>query len=771
MKNGEKRNRKSSKGTMSEADTQSNCNSKYITHDLGWKLTAVKWGLSLAMCLVVGCYGAILAAFPVESFQNIKETIFQKMVDTPFGSKGGGLLVLFASPLLVLTLLAIINLEVSSRMVTFNREKAKGRASLQKHPLFIGGWMGIVSAAEFLWILLFLVMFTWIMGNYLIRDSRHFDVTSLKPVETVWSKKLKRTASHLGFFGLICLNFLFLPVSRGSVLLRALDIPFEHAVKYHIWLGYFMMTCFTLHGHFYIIAWYSEDSLSKIFNWAPHKVANFAGVIALLAGITMWVTSISWVRKRYFETFFWVHHLYIVFVFFMAFHVGGVLFNVAFCGIFLFVFDRFLRFCQSRGNVGVLTTKLLACGIFELTLIKPPGIKLHALNYIYLNIPEISKLEWHPFSVSSSPYDGDNWLKVLIKPSYGGWTHRLQGLVSDVVKRGRCPSNISAAVEGPYGHESDFFLQYETLVLVAGGIGISPFVAVLRDLLQRYQRQQSNLPSNVHLIWAVQKSEELQLLDLIPASAICPDYRLKFNLQIHAFVTRESSPISLECKPEAPASHLVDQFKKSRILASVSNAEAFNKPMSMVAGTGSNLWITSCFLASLLGYIVVYFSIYYFVVQPFEQESAGDGKPREGLPRWVKGLFNVISLILGVAIFGGFVASLWNYLGRLHQGLSEIGDENSRLLSISNTEDTVYANESADCLVHPSNTHFGQRPNLREIFDGCAKSQQPGANIGVLVCGPESLQISVAETCRAFNNIDYDLHKVAFSYHSLSFDL
>lgn len=76
---------------MSEADTQSNCNSKYITHDLGWKLTAVKWGLSLVMCLVVGCYGAILAAFPVESFQNIKETIFQKMVDTPFGSKGGKL--------------------------------------------------------------------------------------------------------------------------------------------------------------------------------------------------------------------------------------------------------------------------------------------------------------------------------------------------------------------------------------------------------------------------------------------------------------------------------------------------------------------------------------------------------------------------------------------------------------------------------------------------------------------------------------------------------
>lgn len=58
-----------------------------------------------------------------------------------------------------------------------------------------------------------------------------------------------------------------------------------------------------------------------------------------------------------------------------------------------------------------------------------------------------------------------------------------------------------------------------------------------------------------------------------------------------------------------------------------------------------------------------------------------------------------------------------------------------------------------------------------ELFDGYAKLQRPGANTGVLVCGPESLQNSVAETCRAFDTIYYDLHRVAFSYHSVSFDL
>jgi len=58
-----------------------------------------------------------------------------------------------------------------------------------------------------------------------------------------------------------------------------------------------------------------------------------------------------------------------------------------------------------------------------------------------------------------------------------------------------------------------------------------------------------------------------------------------------------------------------------------------------------------------------------------------------------------------------------------------------------------------------------------ELFDGYAKLQRPGANSGILVCGPESLQISVAEICRAFDTISYDLHRVAFSYHSVSFDL
>lgn len=72
---------------------------------------------------------------------------------------------------------------------------------------------------------------------------------------------LELTGLRLGMIGLFCLVFLFLPVARGSVLLRLVDIPFELATRYHIWLGHLTMLLFTLHGLLYIIAWALQGEL------------------------------------------------------------------------------------------------------------------------------------------------------------------------------------------------------------------------------------------------------------------------------------------------------------------------------------------------------------------------------------------------------------------------------------------------------------------------------------------------------------------------------
>lgn len=109
----------------------------------------------------------------------------------------------------------------------------------------------------------------------------------------------------------------------------------------------------------------------QLLEWKDIGVANLAGVISLLAGLFMWLTSLPGVRRINFELFFYTHQLYVVFVVFLALHVGDFIFSIAAAGIFLFMLDRFLRFCQSRKTVDILSARCLPCGTVELIVSKP----------------------------------------------------------------------------------------------------------------------------------------------------------------------------------------------------------------------------------------------------------------------------------------------------------------------------------------------------------------------------------------------------------------
>lgn len=60
-------------------------------------------------------------------------------------------------------------------------------------------------------------------------------------------------------------------------------------------------------------------------------------------------------------------------------------------------------------------------------------------------------------------------------------------------------------MEGPYGHEANYFLQYDTLLLIIGRIGITPFLAMISNILIWYELGETNLPQHANLIWAIQK--------------------------------------------------------------------------------------------------------------------------------------------------------------------------------------------------------------------------------------------------------------------------
>jgi predicted ferric reductase len=78
--------------------------------------------------------------------------------------------------------------------------------------------------------------------------------------------------------------------------------------------------------------------------------------------------------------------------------------------------------------------------------------------------------EPHPFSISSPPHESE--MRLSIK-RLGDWT-------SDVVKIDR---SEPARIWGPYGHFSDYLFRHPKLpaVLIGGGIGITPFLSIVRS--------------------------------------------------------------------------------------------------------------------------------------------------------------------------------------------------------------------------------------------------------------------------------------------------
>ncbi|KAE8717976.1 Ferric reduction oxidase 6 [Hibiscus syriacus] len=705
--------------------------------------SSLKWGLKVGMWVVFIAWVALIFMYPGEFGKQLVDRIIHATRGSVFGISGS-LFLAFSAPILLIAILAVAHLIVSGEDVFEKKSLKKPGFRLWTFPVIVDGPFGVVSAAELIGIVLFVMFVVWAMYAYTLRNLSLFTEFDV-PDADKGRFFLELTGLRLGMLGLLCLIFLFLPVSRGSLLLRLIDIPFEHATRYHVWLGHLTMMLFTLHGLFYVIAWAMNGTLVKeLLEWKRVGIANLPGVISLLAGLFMWVTSLHPVRKDYFELFFYTHQLYVVFVVFLALHVGDFVFSIVAGAIFIFMLDRFLRFCQSRKTVDILSAKCLPCGTVELVLSKPASLRYNALSFIFLQVRELSWLQWHPFSVSSSPLDGKHHLAILIKV-LGKWTATLRDSIlsmsetepSKVIK-----TMITASVEGPYGHESPYHLMYENLILVAGGIGISPFLAIISDILHRVNDGKPCLPRRIMVVWAVKKSDELPLLSTIEMGSICPFFSEKISLEINVYVTRESEPPLEEGKVH---------------VASNSSCPFSGRSMSPLVGTGNNLWSGLYFIISTVGFIVLMVLLRIFYIIPYDVSTW-----------WYLGLLFIICMVASVVIFGGIVIGLW-HLWEKRVSLKVDDQDRIKVESPQSNKTVADKDLTKNNLESSTIIQYGSRPDFEEIFATTSR-KWGNADAGVIVCGPPTLQSSVAKEIRS-HNMRRQRHDTIFHFNSHSFDL
>ncbi|CAK7335898.1 unnamed protein product [Dovyalis caffra] len=713
-------------------------------------VSSVKWILKILIWVIFVAWIGVIFLFPSQFGNELLGKYIHATDGNPFGITGSLFLVL-SGPVLVIAFLSIIHLIISG-VEEFQHKKSSKypSVSLWTFPVLVDGPFGVVSAAEFIGILLFVVYIVWALYAYTIKSLNRISEEDLTPMEErIWFLKLM--GGHLGSMGLFCLAFLLLPVARGSVLLRFIDIPFEHATRYHVWLGHLTMVLFTLHGLLYVAGWAMEGNLlHALLSWKDIGVAILPGVISLIAGLLMWVTSLPPVRKWNFELFFYTHQLYVVFVLGLALHVGDFIFSMAAGAIFMFMLDRFLRFCQSRSTVDIISAKSLPCGTVELVLSKPRNLRYNALSFVFLQIRELSWLQWHPFSVSSSPLDGKYHLSILIKV-LGEWTARLRGSIMNISEAEQpvspsqpCPK-ITASVEGPYGHEAPYHLMYENLILVAGGIGISPFLAILSDILHRVNEGRPCLPRNVLIVWAVKRSDELPLLSTIDLESICPNFYDKLNLEISIYVTRESGPP-------------LEEGDIHNVTISSVCPMSEGGGMSVLAGTGDNIWSGLYVISSTVGFVILLCMLYIFYINPFSISTW-----------WYKGLLFFGCMLASIVIFGGLVVGLWHLWENKISAREEHKEERMKLGMVQHNEDVQNKNLFQKNHTSITTIQYGSRPDFEEIF-GSISERWGHVDVGVIICGPPTLQSSVAREIRS-QNLRRESHDPVFHFNSHSFDL
>ncbi|EPY52324.1 ferric-chelate reductase [Schizosaccharomyces cryophilus OY26] len=263
--------------------------------------------------------------------------------------------------------------------------------------------------------------------------------------------------------------------------------------------------------------------------------------------IVIFVSSLPYYRKRYYEFFFAIHHFCSAgFIILIWRHHPASIKYMRLC-MFMYLFDRCCRIFRSILNRCQFESFIIDDDLIYMKAQKPKhslfSLPWAAGNHIYINIPFLSYWQVHPFTMVNVPTDDCIELIVVVR---SGFTKRLadylqsancanlesnQDYVALQVSKFRnystiieperqrnidclihLPSNnshmsLTALVDGPYGPISNPCTIYSYVLLISGGVGVSYSMPILRDLLTRKSRAIS-----IKFVWSCRSVKLLELL-------------------------------------------------------------------------------------------------------------------------------------------------------------------------------------------------------------------------------------------------------------------
>ncbi|KAK1942608.1 Ferric reduction oxidase 3 [Phytophthora citrophthora] len=342
-------------------------------------------------------------------------------------------------------------------------------------------------------------------------------------------------SGSIATYGLLLVYFF--AIRNNLLLLEVTGISFERAIFYHKLFAYTTIVLSLLHGLAYVLAnnkGEEDDEDSKVLS----------GTVMMVAMVLLYTMSLSFIRRRFFELFMKTHWILFLVVIFVGIAHGA---SLALVGFVPWVVDLLFRLVYRsrmykhgaflkkknvssdfvRSGMGVIASDQVSVVALPggITRISFPRVRkdtgevfiFSAGQYAFLCIPSISKIQWHPFTISSAPHE--DIVSIYIKAS-GDWTNQLYQVAQneDFV--------CDLLVDGPYGRVSVDIENreiYSHFALFAGGIGVTLMRSIVNWLhYERYTLGRSEI-KRVEFVWSVPNHDAIKAMmnNVVPNGEEC----------------------------------------------------------------------------------------------------------------------------------------------------------------------------------------------------------------------------------------------------------
>ncbi|PNI75089.1 DUOX1 isoform 5 [Pan troglodytes] len=311
------------------------------------------------------------------------------------------------------------------------------------------------------------------------------------------------------------------------------------AVFYAIAGGLFLERAYFLHsvGHVVNVYLFSISPLSvlsclfpglfhddgsefpqKYYWWFFQTVPGLTGVVLLLILAIMYVFASHHFRRRSFRGFWLTHHLYILLYVLLIIHGSFALIQLPRFHIFFLVpaiiygGDKLVSLSRKKVEISVVKAELLPSGVTHLRFQRPQGFEYKSGQWVRIACLALGTTEYHPFTLTSAPHE--DTLSLHIRAA-GPWTTRLREIYS-APTGDRCARYPKLYLDGPFGEGHQEWHKFEVSVLVGGGIGVTPFASILKDLVFKSSVSCQVFCKKIYFIWVTRTQRQFEwLADII----------------------------------------------------------------------------------------------------------------------------------------------------------------------------------------------------------------------------------------------------------------